>query len=134
MRSDPPADLPAHALRGADPDLPDGFNRQLVSLYTSHQLDEVRVVGVSVPAESQIELGWNVYSVFAAVGPGDEVNVEFDMRGRAVPDSYRLVLDAQPTFRPDTLRIDVRLGDEQLVGVETTGTRNIEMVAGNQPG
>lgn len=137
LRNDAPEGLSAYATGEWGSDLAPGDNRQVVSLYTAHLLDEVRVDGVAVPVESQRELGWNVYTVTVVVGAGTEVTIEWLLFGSTparADEPYRLVWSAQPVFRPDQLDIEVRRG-ARSDSLSTQGTVDhvLELGAGADP-
>ncbi|MDZ7677384.1 MAG: hypothetical protein U5K29_02400 [Acidimicrobiales bacterium] len=98
-------------------------------------------VALSVPVQSRHATGEHLCGHHPSsprrrrLYPGETTTIELDLFGHAPTDGYRLVWDAQPVFHPDRLQIDVRLGDQPLVAVETTGNRDLELTdAGGRPG
>ena len=127
LRNDAPDTLADYAAGEIEPGLPRGSNRQLVSLYTPHLLDTVRVDGRPALVESQPELGWNVYSLYVVVRPGEAVTVTFELSGTATVDAYRLRWDAQPLHNTDDLTIRVRTGDATLVSSDGPTRRDLDL-------
>ena len=87
--------------------LPTGTNRTLLSVYSPLAFETVTLDGKSVGATSGTELGWNVYSLYVDLAPGQSRTVAFTFSGIITADDYKLVVRPQPLARPDELSIDV---------------------------
>ncbi|MFP4511836.1 MAG: DUF4012 domain-containing protein [Acidimicrobiales bacterium] len=118
-------DLP-NIILGNDDDNPRGTNRQWVSVYTPHDLVELRVDREAVDVETLPELGVDVHAVFVNVPPQGKVEIELTLRGQVDPARYRLTWAGQPTVNPDRVRLEVDLGDRTLLVDETT-SRDLEL-------
>jgi hypothetical protein len=89
-------------------DLPrPGINRQLVSVYTEHQIASLTVDGRPVEPWDQTELGWRVASVFVEIPRGDTQVIEMRWTGRHAPDVDELVVSYQPTVNRDLVHARV---------------------------
>ncbi|MDZ7677414.1 MAG: DUF4012 domain-containing protein [Acidimicrobiales bacterium] len=113
---------------GNDDENPRGTNRQWVSVYTPHDLVEMRVDGQTVEAETLPELGVDAHATFVNVPPQGRVEIEMTLRGEVDPDRYRLTWAGQPTVNPDRVRFEVDLGDRTLTLDETTSS-DLELAA-----
>ena len=90
------------------PDLPPGTNRMYLSLYTPHAVASAEVDGVTLPLESQQELGVNVYAQYVTVPPGATVTVTFRLAGGVdLSEGYRLTVAGQATINPDQVSVSV---------------------------
>lgn len=87
--------------------LPPGTNHHQVTIYTPLEGLWATVDGRDRPFERARELGWNLYSTWVIVPPGETVEVALTMVGYVAPDSYELVLRPQAMARPDRLRVTV---------------------------
>lgn len=87
--------------------LPTGTNRTLLSIYSPLSYTSVTLDGVATGVTSQTELGWNVYSLFLSVGPGEKRTVTISLTGQVSSGDYRLVVRPQPLARPDTISVAI---------------------------
>ena len=111
LASDATADLPTYV--GGNPfGLPPGTNRQYVSVYSPWDFSLAEIDGRSVGMEVERELGWNVYSTYVDIPPGEEVVVRLGFAG-TLPEGadYGLTLRSPPLVLPDVVRVDVRTTD-----------------------
>ena len=111
LTNDATADLPAYV--GGNPfGLPSGTNRQYLSVYSPWEFGLAEIDGRSVGMEVERELGWNVYSTYVDIPPGEEVVVRVGFAG-TLPEGadYGLTLRSPPLVLPDVVRVDVRTTD-----------------------
>ncbi len=110
-----PTDLPDDA--GGNPfDLPAGTNRMYLSVYSPWELTSAALDGEPTGLEPSQELGWNVYSRFVEIPPGEEIVLQLGLAGElpaGVP--YELALRSQPLAFPDVIRVDVRSTDGEVL-------------------
>ena len=103
-------------------DLPRGYNRTWVSIYTRVPPTDLTVDGESVPWDSETEAGFFVSSTFVTMAPGDIPAIEVTLDGSVeLPDdSYQLTLWSPPTARvtPVTANIEVRRPDGSVTQAE----------------
>ena len=102
----PAAGLPDYVI-GNKVDLPKGWNRTLLSVYSPLTLVGMTLDGEGVPTESERELGWNVYTSAADVPPGESVTFLFTFDGTVKPGPYSLVYRPQGLPLADQLTVDV---------------------------
>jgi hypothetical protein len=119
LAHDDPA-LPDYVIGNVNPEVGRAWNRQWVSLYTPHQLIEVRVDGVPVEAEAIPELGVMTYAVYVNIPPGSTTTLTFRLWGQLDPSSYRLLWSGQPTIRPDRLDLRIDTGRDVVEHRATT--------------
>lgn len=111
LASDATADLPTYV--GGNPfGLPPGTNRQYLSVYSPWDFGLAEIDGRSVGMEVERELGWNVYSTYVDIPPGEEVVVRLGFAG-TLPEGadYGLTLRSPPLVLPDVVRVDARTTD-----------------------
>ena len=115
LSNDATAGLPTY-VAGNPYGLPPGTNRQYLSVYSPWQFVLAEVDGRSQGMESERELGWNVYSTYVDIPPGEEVEVRLGFAGQ-LPDGaeYGLSLRSQPMVVPDVVGIDVTTTDGRRV-------------------
>jgi hypothetical protein len=118
--------MPDIVLGNADMEMPRAWNRQWVSIYTPHQLVEMRVNGALVEAERQTELGLNTFSVYVEIPADSSFEITFKLTGHADPTRYRLQWAGQPTVRPDSLSLSVDTGSG-TIGFDGTTSANLEL-------
>ena len=122
LANDAPPDLPDDV--GGNPfGLPPGTNRMYLSVYSPWEFSSARLDGVDIPMEAERELGWNVYSTFVDIPPGEEVEVQVGFAG-TMPESvpYSFTLRSQALAFPDVVRVDVRTSDGDVL-VQNHGLR-----------
>ena len=90
--------------------LPTGTNRTLLSIYSPLAYTAVKLDDAPTGVTSQSELGWNVYSLFVDIAPGEERTLEFDLSGEVASGGYRLVVRPQPLALPDTISVAIDNG------------------------
>lgn len=90
--------------------LPVGTNRTLLSIYSPLAYSSVSLDGVPIGVTSQTELGWNVYSLFLDIAPGEERVLALTLSGQVAPGGYQLVVRPQPLALPDFVSIAVDNG------------------------
>jgi hypothetical protein len=112
--------LPDYVLGNLYPDLDRAWNRQWVSLYTPHELVELRADGVVMESESMPELGVLTHALVVEVPPQDSVTITFRLSGRVDPERYTLIWSGQPTVRPDRLRLEIDTGRTTVESRQTT--------------
>lgn len=85
----------------------DGTARPLMSLYTPHRVDEVRINGAVVPFAVSAEFGFQRFLVEVPVPPtGEPVTVEYELSGRMDPTlPYDLKVWHQPLVNNDQMRV-----------------------------
>ncbi len=96
-------------------DLPESWNRQLVSMYSEHQVSEITVDGEPVEPWLQTELGWQTASVYLEIPRGDTQVVVMRWQGQIEPDVNELVVSYQPTVNRDQVRARVATVDGDVV-------------------
>ena len=108
LLNEAPLDLPDDV--GGNPfGLPSGTNRMYLSVYSPLAFTLAEIDGEATGMEAETELGWNVYSHYVDIPPGDEVVVRIGFAGSLQPGSdYRLLLRSQPLAYPDMVRVDIR--------------------------
>jgi hypothetical protein len=104
-----PADGYPDYVLGNAVDLPRGTNRSFVSIYSPFALEGARIGGQPTALQSEVELGYNVYSTFVDIPPGGQIVIEVDLSGSIEGRRYELVMPAQPFAKPDlaTVRVEV---------------------------
>ncbi|HEY7070754.1 MAG TPA: DUF4012 domain-containing protein [Acidimicrobiales bacterium] len=110
-----PADgLPDYVIGNAV-DLPRGTNRSFVSIYSPFELAASRVGGQPTPVQSEMEVGYHVYSTFVDIPPGQSIDIELDLTGSVKGHSYRLNMPVQPFATADDMTVTVQTTDGQAV-------------------
>jgi hypothetical protein len=88
-------------------DLPDGYNRTWVSVFTKLPVTDTKLDGVAVEVEPGAERGYFVTSAFVALAPGGSATLTFDMDGVIdVADGYELMVRTPPTVAPTPIVVD----------------------------
>ena len=121
--------LPAIVLNSRDMKNPRAWNRQWVTIYTPHDLDDILVDGEPVDAEHLPELGVNAYSLYVDIPPSSRLVIEATVTGQVDAADYRLRWAGQPTARPDEVVFDVDLGS-RTIGVATTTDEDLDLEPG----
>ena len=109
LTNDASADDP-EVLVGSDPRrAPLGTMRELLTIYTEHTLDDIRVDGVPVAVGVQPEFGRHAYIVQVEVAPGAAGVVTASVSGsyRPVDGRYRLVMPVVAAVNPMTATVSV---------------------------
>lgn len=100
-----PDDAPAYALGRDEP----GLNRTYLSLYTPHQVAEIRVDGDPVQLLRGDESGYRRYEADVALQANTTAVVEFDIVGQVDPDRpYDVSVWHQPLVNDDQVTIRLR--------------------------
>jgi Protein of unknown function (DUF4012) len=110
----PAEGLPDYVIGNAV-DLPPGTNRSFVSIYSPFELVASRVGGQPTPVQSELEVGYHVYSTFVDIPPGGSVEIELDLTGTVKGRSYRLHMPVQPFTGADDMAVSVQTTDGQAV-------------------
>ncbi len=87
--------------------LPDGTSRDILAVYTPHELRRVTIDGRPLGAATQTELGSLVHLVEVEVPPGETRTVVFEMAGDVPSWPYRLEVLPQAMAHPDQLTVSV---------------------------
>ena len=104
----PASGLPSYLISNND-GLPQGTNRDSLSLYTPHALDAITLNGTSVGAESKDGYGGRIYTLPVVLPPGGEATVVYRLKGQVVPGPvYRLDLLNQPLAHDDDVTVRIR--------------------------
>ncbi|HEY6531138.1 MAG TPA: DUF4012 domain-containing protein [Acidimicrobiales bacterium] len=124
LRNDAPSSGYPDYLIGNSFDLPDGTNRQLLTLYSPLDLVSVEVDGAASGVQNQTELGLHTYGVPVDIPSGEDRTLTFRLSGAIDPGpTYRLTVLPQPLANPDELRIAVTVaGNPDASGIQYEGT------------
>jgi len=118
LRNEAPDGLPEDA-GGNLVDLPFGTNRMYLSVYSPLELVSASRDGESFGVQPGEELGWHVYSTYATIPRGGEMTFELGFEGQLPDgmdaDEYELVLRSQALAIPDSVRVDVRSSDGDVL-------------------
>ena len=102
-----------------------GTNRTLLTVYSPLTVLDASVTAGSTPSEpvtfrTGAEAGWNTYSAFIAVPPGDTVSLTVTLAGTLAPSvDSELVVRPMPLVLAEHHRVDVRTTDgRQLVAFD----------------
>jgi fructose-specific component phosphotransferase system IIB-like protein len=76
----PASGLPRYVI-GNDVGMPTGTSRLYVSAYSSLTLTTAEADGIPASVVPGVEAGWNVYSGFVDIPPGDVVELTFELEG-----------------------------------------------------
>ncbi|MGI9602575.1 MAG: DUF4012 domain-containing protein [Acidimicrobiales bacterium] len=115
----PARGLPPSVIGSNDQGLPLGTNRQYLSVYSPHLIAGARVDGETHLMETNLELGWQTYSTYLEIGPGETVELEIDLIGQvADPAAYQLTIAPQPLAEPDHITVDVGGIGEPIVAAD----------------
>ena len=98
----PASGLPDYVISNAL-GLPAGTSRLFVELYSPLAVDSVTVDGETSGVEASRYAGWNVYSRFVTIGPGESLTVELVLDGD-LDDPDELVTWTQPLVIPAEVR------------------------------
>ncbi len=99
LTNNAPADgLPRYVI-GNRVGLPSGTSRLYVSFYSPLALTSVNVDGVPTPVGVGTEHGWNVYSLYVDLAPGQTRSFDVSLRG-VVADPGKVVTWTQPLATP----------------------------------
>jgi len=109
-------------VRGEADALPPGTAIEYVSLYSPHTLRAASRDGRPTAIEQQTELQRNVYSSRVILGPGEQTQITYELDGDFQGDTYRLLVDHQPTALED----EVRLSLSAAPGWRPQGVRGLE--------
>ncbi len=112
-------------LRGDPGAAPAGTAFQYVSIYSPHKVQTATLDGSPFGLESQRELVRNVYSFPLRLAPGASATVVLQLTGTFGGEHYHLVVDHQPTVRPDRLDVVVRPPSGWAVPPEPTSTEGV---------
>jgi len=125
---DPPANPPDYVIAGGvdEPDWQglalDGSTRTLLSIYTPHELAELRVNGVVTAASIQLEYGYWRHLTSVDLAPGEQVIIEFDLLGEInLSAGYWLTMANQPLVNDDNVTITVEPPPDWNIGVGQSG-------------
>jgi Protein of unknown function (DUF4012) len=110
----PASGLPNYVI-GNEIGLPQGTNRSFVSIYSPFELAASRVGGQPTPVQSELELGYHVYSTFVDIPPGTSVDIELDLAGSVEGRAYRLDMPVQPFATADAVLVKVQTADGREV-------------------
>lgn len=110
----PSEGLPPYVI-GNDVDLPSGFNRSFVSIYSPWMLREARIDGEAAGLQPERELDRYAYSAFVDIPPGESVVVELDLTGSWMGAFYPLTLSPAPLVSDEQATVTVTVaGDQDL--------------------
>jgi hypothetical protein len=123
----PPSPQPDYVMNNLV-DLPRGYNRTWVSVYTRAPVTDLTVDGQTVAWDAETEAGFFVASTFVTMAPGDIPAIELTLDGPVdlVDGDYHLTLWSPPTARVTPVTADVEVAADD--GSVVTGTA--EAVAG----
>ena len=108
----PPSGLPRYLI-GNNLGLPDGTNRNLLTVFTPHDLTAATVDGAPVGVRTLRQFGGRTYGVVLELPPRSTATVVFTLEGLVTlgPD-YRLEVLGQALARPDSLTLTVRSAEQ----------------------
>lgn len=89
--------------------LPRGTNRSFVSIYSPFALEGARIGGQPAALQSEVELGYNVYSTFVDIPSGGQAVIELDLSGSIEGRRYELLFPPQPFATPDQASVRVEV-------------------------
>ena len=102
-------------------DLPRGYNRTWVSIYTRTPATELTVDGQRVPWEASEDVGLFVSAVVVTMEPGAIVTIEVDVDGPIpLDDGYQLALWSPLTARPTPVTATVEIRGAGEPPIEAT--------------
>jgi hypothetical protein len=134
----PPSPQPDYVMNNMI-DLPPGYNRTWVSIYTRVRPTDLTVDGREVPWDGETEAGFFVASTFVTMAPGDTPTIEVTLDGdvELTDEGYRLTLWSPPIAReaPVTASVEVRHPDgavSRTTGESLGGASSVTVpLAGN---
>ncbi len=84
-----------------------GTNRTFLSVYSALDAASVALDDSATPVTAERELGWNVYSLFIDIAPGQTRRVVVELTGQLSPGPYALVSKPQPETRATNYAVTV---------------------------
>jgi len=124
----PPADVPEYVIGGPDAYTDwqglalDGSTRTLLSIYTPHELQTLRVNGQITAPSIQLEYGYWRHLTSIDLAPGQQATIEFDLAGTINLNSgYWLTLANQPLVNDDDVTVTVSPPEGWNIGPGTAG-------------
>lgn len=133
LRNDAPAEgLPAYVI-GNTSGLPPGTNQNLVSVYTPHDLQAVRIDGELAGYLTQREFGGLVHMAAIELPPGSTRTVTFELLGGVPGWPYSLVVIPQATANPDHLTVRVEGAPDGGTPPQFEGTVAGTVTVGGSP-
>jgi hypothetical protein len=110
----PATGLPSYVIGSNRPDYAAGENGTFFSAYSTLDLGAATVDGEASGFEHELEVGRRVYSKFLRIPAETTTTVALDLAGRlrlGPKGRYELALATQPSVRPDTADVTVRVPD-----------------------
>jgi hypothetical protein len=92
-----------------------GTNRTLLSVYSPLAFTAVTLDGTPISLAPGTEQGWQVYSAFLTLAPGQSSTVVIALDGVVAPGEYALVYRPQALARPERLFAEVTNQDGTTV-------------------
>lgn len=117
------SDLPDYVVGNGEDDLPRGYNRSYVSIYSPWALSSGRIDGEEAGLHPERELDRYVYATYVDIPPGESVTIELDLSGEWAAPYYPLALSPAPLVSEEELSVSVTVaGDDDLtVGANDEG-------------
>ena len=115
--------------------LPAGTNRTLLSVYTPLSFTKVTLDGEPIGMTGGEEQGWNVFSTFLTLAPGEQRVIEIALDGVLSAGDYRLLYRPQPLANPERLDLEATSPDGRtLAGFSgSPGRRSVLSATGIAP-
>ena len=118
LSSEIPTDAPAYVLGRDSP----GLNVTYLSLYSPHELTEVRVDGAPAEFFTTQEFGYWRHEVIVEIPSNSTVSVGYELEGQVDPDeAYEVLVWHQPLVNNDSVRISYQ-------GPGAAGAYTIELI------
>ena len=97
--------------------LPPGTNRTLLSVFTPLSFTDATLDGAPLGLTAGQEHGWNVFSTYITLAPGQSQTVNVTLRGVLKPGRYQLAYRPQPLARVEDLFTEAKSpGGRTLAG------------------
>lgn len=122
LRNQAPAesDLPEYVVGNQEPDLPWGFNRSYVSIYSPWALSGARINGQEAAMHPEQELERYVYATYVDIPPGEAVTIELDLSGEWATPFYPLRLSPAPLVSEEELSVSLTVAGDSPMTVGAT--------------
>jgi len=106
LTNDAPASAPEYLVGTGSTGLRVGMMRELITIYSPHELSNFRIDGEPVEVLLQEELGRHAYQVRVEVARGEQATITADVAG-SVALPYRLTMPVIPAVNFDTATVTI---------------------------
>lgn len=111
--------------------LPPGTNRTLLSVFTPLSFTDATIDGAPLGLTAGQEHGWNVFSTYITLAPGQQQTVQITLRGALKPGEYQLVYRPQPLAQIEDLFAEAKSPDGSTLAGFAGNLRRRSVLSGS---